>query len=309
MLLLPDGRLVPMRCGASNLCAYCAWIASVENSVVVGLDAKWSQPNIGMTLTTHRPDFDMDRFRVAVANVFRWLRRDRGFEMCEYCGLMEWTTGVGGKGRMPHMHALLKGMEWSDLGGLVADPRSPKNERYALELELREKWESWTGGAWVVDMRPLRTPGGAIAYMVGHHHKRAQAPPRRIARLRPDGSVAYESVKGMKRMRPSKGYFDTRRAEVINDGRTPVQLLRQEARRVMRETTASKRALARLVELDPPPEIRDDILDALIEAARDAPPAVPVAVLPDGRLRHLSTGEVFDGEGRAVYEAAVKRAA
>jgi hypothetical protein len=300
MMLLPDGRLVPMRCGCSNLCAYCAWLAAVENSLVVGLDARWSQPTVGMTLTTHRPDFDLDRFRLAVAQVFKWMRRDLGID-CEYLGLMEWTTGSGGKGRMPHMHTLLKGADADDLGDLVADPRAKKGAppRYEFELRLREKWEAWTGGAWIVDARPLRSPGGAIAYTVGHHHKREQAPPRRIARFSSDGTIRYEQTKSVKRMRPSRGYFDTRRAEVWNehnpnDPKRPVQMFREEAREVMRRATAEKVALAQLIDSDVPEELHNEVLDDLIEQSLRGPRPVPVALMDDGRMRHLSTGQVFE---------------
>jgi hypothetical protein len=305
MLLLPDGRLVPMRCGCSNLCAYCAWLAAVENSFVVGLDAQWSQPQVGMTLTTHRADFDMDRFRQAVFNVFRWLRRDLGFEGLEYLGLIEWTTGAGGKGRMPHQHVLVKCDQWKALlGQLVDDPRQASGQRYEREIELRERWEAWTGGAWVVDMRPLRTPGGAIAYTVGHHHKREQAPPRKIGRMQSDGTWAYEPIKGTKRFRPSKGYFDRTRAEKIGDGRSAIQVLRSDAKRMMREDTAKKRLMAQLIDRDVPGEVMNEVLHELVRDALDAPPAIPVAALEDGRLRDMRTGEVYDGPADAIYKRA-----
>jgi hypothetical protein len=289
-LLLADGKLVPMRCGASNRCPYCAWLIAVENSIVVGMDALWGdQPQIGMTLTTHRPDFDMDRFRQAVAQVFRWLRSEIGRDGIEYLGLIEWSSGKGGKGRMPHMHTLLKGVQASDLGDVVDDPRG-KGRRYELELALREKWREWTGGAWVVDARPLRSAGGAVAYMVGHHHKTEQAPPA--------------GVKGTKRMRPSRGYFDGRLAEVRGLGERPVQAYRAAAKEQMRSETARKALLAQLIDADTPPDVIDQALDELLAERASGPRAVPVKVLPDGRLQHLSTGEVYDGEGEAIYREA-----
>jgi hypothetical protein len=280
MMLLPDGRLVPMRCGASNKCAYCAWLIAVENSLVVGLDAKWSQPTVGITLTTHRPDFNMRTFREAVAVLFRWLRRYLGSEV-EYCGLMEWTTGKGGFGRMPHMHALVKGLD----AGRCDE----------LQPLISAKWLKLTGGAWVVECRPLRTPGGAIAYMVGHHHKREQAPPR--------------SLRGMKRMRPSKGYFDPRPAEVQGRGESAVQYFRRQAKAAMREDVLSKVALGMLASVDPPAEVRDAVLEDLRLELELAPAPVPVALQADGRMRHLSTGEIFEGDARAIYEQATRRAA
>jgi hypothetical protein len=180
-----------VRCKRSNSCPYCAWMASVENTLVVAHDARWRQPSVGMTLTTDSPDFTMDRFRWATAKLFRWLRtrdgcaRADGGGRVEYLGLMEWTTGERTPGRRPHMHALVKGL----------DPDATDE----LHPQVREKWSKLTGGSWVVECRPLRTPGGAIAYMVGHHHKREQAPP-----------AGWSG----KRIRPSQGYFERPVAEL-----------------------------------------------------------------------------------------------
>src|SRR3954454_18706055 len=127
---------------------------------------------------------------------------------------MEWTTGLHSPGRRPHMHALVKGL--------------PGEAAAALEPAISAKWERLTGGAWLVEARELRTPGGAIAYMVGHHHKREQAPP--------------PSMRGVKRMRPSRGYFNTemtrRIAEIEGRDESPTARLRRRAKEVMREATA-----------------------------------------------------------------------
>ncbi len=229
--LLADGRTAPVRCGRSNSCEYCAWLSSVENSIVVGLDAKAEQPTVGLTLTTHRPDFDMARFRLATADLFRWLRKMEGRQI-EYLGLMEWTTGKKTSGKRPHMHALLKGL----------DPGRAEE----LEPLVSARWKSLTEGAWVVDCRPLRTPGGAIAYMVGHHHKRDQAPP-----------IGFRG----KRIRPSKGYF-TR----------PVAEIREEAKMTMREGAAKSATLRALTDSDVPDDLVDDVLDQLVRDRLSQPP-------------------------------------
>jgi hypothetical protein len=290
--LLADGRLVPMRCGASNRCAYCAWLVAVENSLVVGMDAQIEAPTVGMTLTTHRADFDLERFRVATANVFRWLRRDLGFEGVEYCGLMEWN----GRGN-PHLHALVKGLPAEGLGPMVRDPKA-KRQAFEREVELREKWRGWTGGAWVVDMRPLRSAGGAVAYMVGHHHKREQAPP--------------EGVRGVKRMRPSRGYFSMVQADaqrrVHGVELSAIEAWRERARRLVREKMAERAVLAKLIDAGVPGDVMDDVLHDLVDDELRGPPAVPVKRLPDGRLQHLSTGEVFDGPGDVIHAAATRGA-
>jgi hypothetical protein len=228
--LLADGRTAPVRCGRSNSCEYCAWLSSVENSIVVGLDAKAEQPTVGLTLTTHRPGFDMARFRVATAQLFKWLRQTEGRQI-EYLGLMEWTTGKKTAGKRPHMHALLKGL----------DPARSE----VLEPLVSARWKTLTEGAWKVDCRPLRTPGGAIAYMVGHHHKRDQAPPR--------------SFTG-KRIRPSRGYF-TR----------PVAEIRQEAKATMRHAAAKSITLRDLTDAEVPEDMVDDVLEQLVRERLEQP--------------------------------------
>jgi hypothetical protein len=254
--------------------------------MVVGLDAKFnSQPTAGMTLTTHRADFDMGRFRWATAKLLRWLREDLG-EDVEYCGMMEWSTGSGGHGRLPHMHTLLKGVAGSQATSCGADR---KRDRCGACMECRTsiKWDQLTGGAWRVDVRELRTPGGAIAYMVGHHHKRDQAPPRR------------EALKGMKRMRPSKGYFNSETALLIKEleGRdeSPLARLRRQAKDSMREGAQKRAALAELAGFDAPHDVRDNILDELVADARVAEPPVLVKLVKKGvSVVCVATGEIVD---------------
>jgi hypothetical protein len=267
---MADGSYAPVRCGASNRCAYCAWLIAVENTLVVGLDASEGEPpTVGVTLTTHRADFSLDRFRWATAKLFRWLRHDVGAGGLEYCGLMEWTTGKGGHGRLPHMHALVKGVG----GG------------QALELKplISEKWKGLTGGAWVVESRGLRSAGGAIAYMVGHHHKREQAPP--------------EHLRGVKRMRPSRGYFaDDETLRICErTGQRPIERRRKQARAVMREGAANASALRELASIECPPDRRDALLGALVEQMRDRPPPQLVRLAKRGTLIvDVATGEVVD---------------
>jgi hypothetical protein len=179
---LPSGELLPVRCGRSNSCPKCAWLAAIENVAVVALDARVSQPRVGMTLTTRDPNFDAGRYRRAVRAIFQWLRRTYGSQVA-YLLMMEWTTGTGGHGRLPHSHLLVKGLP----DNLDLSPGCD------LWRELKARWEHETG-AWRVELRELRSAGGAIAYMVGHHHKGEQAPP--------------EGWSG-KRFRPSQNYFAT----------------------------------------------------------------------------------------------------
>ena len=124
------GRLFPVRCGASNKCWYCAYLAAVENAVVVRLDAELEAPNVGLTLTTVDPHHDLDRFRRDVEQVFRFIRRALGADV-GYLGFMEWTTGRGtnsGGHRRVHQHALLK--------------RADAAAATAIEPDLAELWKS-----------------------------------------------------------------------------------------------------------------------------------------------------------------------
>lgn len=240
--LMPNGELLLVRCGRSNSCPKCAWLAAVENVGVVMIDSREEQPRAGMTLTTRRADFDMTRYRRAVFAIFRWLRSEYGAELA-YLLLMEWTTGSGGHGRLPHGHLLVK--------RLPADvDLSPGCE---LWRELKTRWERHTG-AWMVELRELRTPGGAIAYMVGHHHKSEQAPP--------------EGWSG-KRFRPSQNYFVR-----------PIVELREESR----AERARAIALLRLADVhgDALLELAGDTIDGLVDELLDGPTPelVHVAEIP-----------------------------
>jgi hypothetical protein len=187
---------LPVRCGRSNSCPKCAWLAAAENVAVVAIDSREEQPTVGMTLTTRRADFDLARYRRAVESVFRWLRREFGSDVA-YLLMMEWTTGSGGHGRLPHGHLLVK--------RLPADV--DLSAGCDLWRQLKARWERHTG-AWRVELRELRTPGGAIAYMVGHHHKSEQAPP--------------EGWSG-KRIRPSQNYFVRSVVELRQEARADRQ--------------------------------------------------------------------------------------
>lgn len=241
---MPDGQLLPVRCGRSNSCPACAWLAAVENVGVVMIDSREEQPRAGMTLTTRDPKFSMKRYREAVRFTFRWLRGEFGRDLA-YLLLMEWSTGSGGHGRLPHGHLLIK--------------RVPDDVDLSagcdLWRQLKSRWERYTG-AWMVELRELRTPGGAIAYMVGHHHKGEQAPP-----------AGWSG----KRFRPSLNYFAQ-----------PIPWLREQARA---ERTRAM-ALLRLADLhgDALLELAgdtiDDLVDELLEGPR--PELVHVAELPTG---------------------------
>lgn len=184
---LADGSFAPVRCGRTNSCSACAWLQAVENGIVVALDAATVMPTLGVTLTTRDPNFDMDRFREASAQLHRGLRKN--WADLQYLGFLEWTSGKHTPGRRPHLHELVKNISVED----AAD----------VELYVAQHWERMTG-AWIVEARPLRTPAGAIAYLTHHHHKKEQAPP--------------PGFKG-RRLRASKGYFTKPVAELRAEAR------------------------------------------------------------------------------------------
>lgn len=230
--VLADGRVVPARCGAPNKCAYCAYLATVENAVVVGLDAeRYGHPAVGATLTTVDPETTGAAFRRDVEHALRALRRP--WPELQYLGFVEWTTGKGvrsGGRRRIHMHLLLRNV-------------SPSDAAEAEQL-LRKVWLARTGAS-MVEARPLRSAAGATAYLVHHHRKREQAPP--------------EGWSG-KRLRPSRGYF----GEPVADLRREAKLLAQDER--------VRRAANRLLDWEQldgaPDEYVDDRWEGALQAAQ-----------------------------------------
>lgn len=254
MLKLADGSYRPVRCGRSNSCAYCAWQAAAQNMLVVGIDARERMPRHGITLTTKDPAFDQTRFREAIAVWFRWLRREVG--PAQYLGLLEWTTGraatSGGHRRM-HQHTLVKGLpDDVDLDDLWRHGKT--------------RWERLTG-AYRIELRELRTPMGALAYTVGHHHKGDQAPP-------PGWSG--------KRFRPSKGYFER-----------PIVELRAEAARDRSRRVRLLKLVDELQEQDVDPDQLDEELWQQLLKPPAPPTVVRVKMTPLGRLYDLDSGQVI----------------
>jgi len=254
--LLADGTFVAARCGAPNKCAYCAYLTTVENALVVSMDAAVDMPRVGMTLTTVDPTHGAARFRKDVDHAFRLLRRRLGPDLA-YLGLVEFNTGkaaTSGGHRRIHQHFLLK--------------RCLPSEAEGVEDELRELWWRRTA-ANRIELRELRTPGGATAYLIHHHRKREQAPP-----------AGWSG----KRMRPSKNYYGV-----------PIAELRAEARVLMMNARVRKAARRALdwQEMDGWPEevIDQELADAVKEAREQAGRAefvkldVHGAIIPGSRRR------------------------
>jgi len=202
---------------------------------VVSIDAAIECPTVGVTTTTRRPDFDLASLRKAEQALWRWLRRQYG--PVRYLAFLEWTTGRGtrsGGHRRPHLHHLVKGLP------------SEIAESGELERELAQRWHRFTGDAFVVECRPLRSPAGAINYLALHHHKREQAPPAGLANV--------------KRFRPSKGYFTE-----------PLPALRETAAQTLRDehlAKAVKRAMQTELLGEAEFEVNRGLQDAIAAALR-----------------------------------------
>jgi hypothetical protein len=235
-------------------------LTACENAVVLRLDAFSGEsfPEIGLTTTTHRPDFEWDLLRECEHNLWRWLRRQYGRQVA-YCGFLEWTTGRSWRSsgrRFPHLHHLVKGI--------------PRAELRELEREISTRWRDYTGGAWRVDCRPLYTPMGAIAYLVLHHHKQEQGPP--------------SGTKHVKRLRPSRNYMSR-----------PIAELRVQARELLRDERLYAE-LVEALNIDRAPSalveelIAERIDDARDRARHDAPKLCHVR---EQRVLDRATGEVY----------------
>jgi hypothetical protein len=284
--LRSDGELEYVRCGASNRCGYCAMLTACENAVVMRLDSfDGAFPRVGLTTTTRRPNHPWAELRRAEERLWRDLRASHGRQV-EYCGFLEWTSGnapTSGGLKRRHLHHTVKGLDFEP-GDVVYEADKWGREVARLpELEARVStwWRRHTGDAWQVECRPLRTPMGAVAYLVLHHHKREQAPP--------------PGTKHVKRLRPSRGYFNR-----------PIADYRREARELLRD----ERLFAELVAvLDVPDGIPSYLVEERIvervDEARDrakweAPKLVHVR---ERQVVDRATGEVayrFEGVLRVL---------
>ena len=154
------------------------------------MDASDELPEVGFTLTTRAAATAPADFRESVAQAFRALRK--AYPEAEYLGQIEFTTGQGknsGGHRRIHQHGLLKGV--------------PRQAAGDVGERLLAVWRKRTG-AHRVEAHALVKPAGAIAYLVNHHQKGAQTPPRGWSG---------------KRFRPSRGYFASPLPDLRNEAR------------------------------------------------------------------------------------------
>lgn len=173
------GEFVMGRCRASNLCDYCAMMASVLAAEMLALDAMTDAPTTLLVLTTRTATVDVEAFRVARSNLTRALRREwPGFQAAQ---LVEWTTGYGPKSggqRRPHWNWLCKGIpveahEWV---------RSQVRANWCREVDA-EPHSQHVG--------PIYAAGGLTRYLAMHFLKESQAPPAGFRGQRFNCSVGY----------------------------------------------------------------------------------------------------------------------
>ncbi len=154
------------RCKATNLCAYCARLAAVENAEVLAQDAMSnSAPSLWTVLTTASTVAEMAAYKHAREATRRAVKRV--WPHAECATLIEFTTGMGtraGGDRRPHWNDVWKGIPTADADRLGAV----------------------TAGAWCerIDARPegqyvgsIDETGGLMRYLALHFQKENQQPP------------------------------------------------------------------------------------------------------------------------------------
>lgn len=160
------GEVVRGRCRATNLCAYCARLAAVENAEVLALDAlAGSAPQLWAVLTTRSTDPDPARFYDSRRLVMRALRRR--WPDAEYASLVEFTTGYGprsGGRRRPHWNLLLKGIPVDALDRVADVVRSLWCAREDARPEAQH-------------VAAITEAGGLMRYLALHFQKESQRPP------------------------------------------------------------------------------------------------------------------------------------
>lgn len=160
------GEQLTGRCQSPNECDYCATLAAVENAEVLQLDAMTNEPPsivaiLGTRSTSLKPaEFWRSREQLVKAFKRRWSR-------CEYCALVEYTTGYGPRAgglRRPHWNLLLKGVPVEDVDlvrdvvGNVWCPRA--------DAELHAQY-----------VAAIAEFGGLSRYVAMHFQKSSQRPP------------------------------------------------------------------------------------------------------------------------------------
>jgi hypothetical protein len=233
-LQLPDGRLVPVRCGSPNKCDFCAYMAAVECGALILLDGlEDGPPEVAVTLTTRNPDTPMERFRRDVEKAVKAIRRRH--PEASYFARIEYTTGKaqhsGGRRRI-HAHMLFKAI--------------PADECAALELVVRRVWKERTG-AHRIEVAQMRSAAGAMHYVTEHFAKAIQRPPRGWT----GRTTRYSIPRGERR-----GYFVR-----------PLDERREQARELLRDRRVERRLKDVLAQVDVEPGELGEGWDAMLSDA------------------------------------------
>lgn len=246
-LLSSQGEAVRGRCRATNLCAYCARLAAVENAELLALDAlAGNAPQVWAVLTTPLATLDTARFYRSRSELLRTLRRD--WPAVEYAALVEFTTGYGprsGGQRRPHWNLLLKGIPAEDVDAAAA--------------VIRREWCRREGAAPEAQhVGRIGEFGGLMRYIALHFQKESQAPP--------EGWRGHRFLK-------SRGYLATSTPEARDAARASLRHKRELWRAIRRGLSAhdAELAAAEAIALAEATTWRLASLDLTMEA----PPAQP----------------------------------
>jgi hypothetical protein len=165
-LLSSHGELVPGRCRATNLCAYCARLNAVETSEMLALDAmEGAAPVVWAVLTTRTPSVDPSRFYLSRRQVQKALRRR--WPSLQVAWVIEYTTGYGPRSgglRRPHWNALLKGIPADDVDQV----------RDVITSVWCAREDALPGSQFVGQVAEV---GGLMRYLALHFLKESQTPP------------------------------------------------------------------------------------------------------------------------------------
>jgi hypothetical protein len=160
------GELVMGRCKSTNLCAYCARLAAVENSELLALDALYGPaPVIWAVLGTRSTSTQPSDFYEAATQLRRACRE--AFDGFGVASIVEFTTGYGanaGGERRPHWNWLVKGAGVDDQAQLLE-----LIDRHWCRLVDAELGAQHVG--------PIAAAGGLMRYLALHFQKSEQAPP------------------------------------------------------------------------------------------------------------------------------------
>lgn len=229
------GDLVPGRCRATNLCAYCAMLAGVENTEVLWQDAlNNSAPTFWTVLGTRTATLDMATFRNARTLVIRAAKSV--VPEAEAATLVEYTTGYGknaGGERRPHWN-----WTWKHV------PTERQEQLHAAVVGAwvgnRDVDATWKAHKFDRSARAIHEMGGLARYLADHLVKESQRPP--------------EGFRGH-RFRTTRGYLAEPLPEARERARAALRLRREVWKAEQRGLTgdaaleAAERALYELGEL------------------------------------------------------------